>query len=219
MFNDLSTGQLVAVAILPTLLAIVVHEVAHGWVAYRLGDNTAFMMGRLTLNPFKHIDPIGTILVPFILIITVGFAFGWAKPVPIDWRNLQQPKRDIPLVAAAGPASNFLMAIGWGLLTKLASILPSSLSAFAEPLTYMGIWGIWINIILMVFNLMPIPPTDGGRIAISLLPSRMSYSLQKIEPYGMFIIVGLLLTGILWQIIGPAVEIVVTLIQYLTGLH
>lgn len=112
MFAELSTYQLLVIAILPTLFAIVVHEVAHGWVAYRLGDNTAYMMGRLTLNPLKHIDPIGTILVPAILILTVGFAFGWAKPVPISWRNLHHPKRDIALVAAAGPGANLLMAIG-----------------------------------------------------------------------------------------------------------
>jgi len=218
MFEDLSVYQILAIAILPTLFAIALHEVAHGWVAYRLGDSTAYMMGRLTLNPLKHIDPIGTVLVPAILIFTVGFAFGWAKPVPINWRNLKKPKRDIALVAVAGPASNLLMAIAWGLVAKIASLLPESLAVVSEPLLYMGLFGILINTILMVFNLVPIPPTDGGRVATSLLPTPAAIMLEKVEPYGMFIIVGLLLTGILWQIIGPIINLVMFYIQLLTGL-
>jgi Zn-dependent protease len=218
LFSELSTIQLLTIAILPTLFAIVIHEVAHGWVAYRLGDNTAKMMGRLTLNPLKHIDPIGTILVPALMILTVGFAFGWAKPVPIDWRNLHHPKRDMALVAAAGPGSNFLMAIGWGLLAKLASMLSSDMSLISQPLFYMSMFGILINTVLMVLNLVPIPPTDGGRIATSLLPSPLGNALAKVEPFGFFILVGLLITGILWQVIGPAVEMVMLLIQNLTGL-
>jgi Zn-dependent protease len=218
LFSELSTIQLLTIAILPTLFAIVIHEVAHGWVAYRLGDNTAKMMGRLTLNPLKHIDPIGTILVPALMILTVGFAFGWAKPVPIDWRNLHHPKRDMALVAVAGPGSNFLMAIGWGLLAKLASMLSSDMSLISQPLFYMSMFGILINTVLMVLNLVPIPPTDGGRIATSLLPSPLGNALAKVEPFGFFILVGLLITGILWQVIGPAVEMVMLLIQNLTGL-
>lgn len=219
MFAELSTYQLLAIAILPTLFAIVVHEVAHGWVAYRLGDNTAYMMGRLTLNPLKHIDPIGTILVPVLLIYTVGFAFGWARPVPINWRNLHHPKRDIALVAAAGPGANLLMAIGWGLVAKIASMLPSNLASISEPLAYMGIFGILINTVLMVFNLVPIPPTDGGRVATSLLPPRMAHAISRLEPYGMFILLGLLVTGILWRVIGPVIESIMLLIQTLTGLR
>ncbi|MBI1422172.1 MAG: site-2 protease family protein [Gammaproteobacteria bacterium] len=217
MFPELSTLQLVTVAILPTLFAIVIHEVSHGWVAMRLGDRTAYAAGRLTLNPLKHIDPIGTILVPALLIITVGFAFGWAKPVPINWNNLHHPKRDIALVAAAGPVANLLMAIFWALLVKIGTLLPQGF-ILSTPLIYMGLFGILINTVLMVFNLVPIPPTDGGRILTSLLPPRMAYSVSRIEPYGMFILIGLMLTGILWHLIGPVIHAVMTIIRSLTGL-
>lgn len=217
MFSELSTFQLVTIAILPTLFAIVVHEVSHGWVARQLGDNTAYAAGRLTLNPLKHIDPIGTILVPVILILTVHFAFGWARPVPIDWRNLRHPKRDIALVAAAGPGANLVMAIIWALLMKLGTILPHDLF-LRTPLIYMGLFGILINAVLLVFNLVPIPPTDGGRILTSLLPPRMAYRFAKIEPYGMFILVALMLTGVLWQFISPIILGVMVIIQKLVGL-
>ncbi|MEJ2361356.1 MAG: site-2 protease family protein [Gammaproteobacteria bacterium] len=217
MFSELSTIQLLTIAILPTLFAIVVHEVAHGWVARRLGDNTAYAAGRLTLNPIKHIDPIGTILVPLILIFTVHFAFGWAKPVPINWRNLHRPKRDIALVAAAGPGANLVMAILWGILVKIGTLLPQG-SMIGTPLIYMGLFGILINAVLMVFNLVPIPPTDGGRILTSLLPPHMAYKFSKVEPYGMFILVALMLTGVLWRVIGPVIHSVMLLIQTLVGL-
>jgi Zn-dependent protease len=217
MFSELSTIQLLTIAILPTLFAIVVHEVAHGWVARRLGDNTAYAAGRLTLNPIKHIDPIGTILVPLILIFTVHFAFGWAKPVPINWRNLHRPKRDIALVAAAGPGANLVMAIVWGILVKIGTLLPQG-SMIGTPLIYMGLFGILINAVLMVFNLVPIPPTDGGRILTSLLPPQMAYKFSKVEPYGMFILVALMITGVLWRVIGPVIHSVMMLIQTLVGL-
>ena len=213
--NELSTAQLIAVAIIPTLFAIVVHEVAHGWVAFRLGDDTAYQMGRLTLNPLKHIDPIGTILVPLVLILTVGFAFGWAKPVPVNFNRLHNPRRDTALVAVAGPASNLLMAIGWAVIVKLASLLPNNLTALTLPLIYMGMFGMIINAILMAFNLIPIPPTDGGRIAISLLPPRIGYQLSRLEPYGLLIILLLLLSGILWRFLDIVTQIVIQLIRFL----
>lgn len=213
--TELSTVQIVAIAIIPTLFAIVVHEVAHGWVAFRLGDSTAYMMGRLTLNPLKHIDLIGTILVPLVLILTVGFAFGWAKPVPINFHNLHHPRRDTALVAAAGPFANLLMAIAWGLILKLASLVPDSLATLAAPLLYMSIFGIFINAILMVFNLIPIPPTDGGRIATSLLPPALGYQLSRLEPFGLIIILLLLFSGILWRLFDIVNQAIMLLIKFL----
>lgn len=212
---ELNTIQLVAIAVIPTLFAIVVHEVAHGWVAFRLGDSTAYMLGRLSLNPLRHIDPIGTILVPLVLILTVGFAFGWAKPVPVNYHNLHRPRRDSALVAAAGPAANLLMAIAWGVIIKLASLFSGTVTALTLPLIYMGMFGIFVNAILMVFNLIPIPPTDGGRIATSLLPPALGYQLSRLEPYGIFIVLLLLLSGVLWRLFDIINQVIVRLIQIL----
>ncbi len=213
--TELSTIQLITIAIIPLLFAIVVHEVAHGWVARQLGDDTAYLMGRLTLNPLKHIDPVGTILVPLILILTVGFAFGWAKPVPVNFNNLRNRRRDTALVAAAGPFANLLMAIAWTLIAKLASLLPDSIAMLTSPLILMSMFGITINAILMVFNLIPIPPTDGGRIATSLLPPRLGYQLSRVEPYGFFIILALLLSGVIWKLLDIVIQIVMQLIQFI----
>ena len=213
--TELSTIQLITIAIIPLLFAIVVHEVAHGWVARQLGDDTAYLMGRLTLNPLKHIDPIGTILVPLILILTVGFAFGWAKPVPVNFNNLRNRRRDTALVAAAGPFANLLMAIAWALIAKLASLLPDSIAMLTSPLILMSMFGMIINAILMVFNLIPIPPTDGGRIATSLLPPRLGYQLSRVEPYGFLIILALLLSGIIWKLLDIVIQIVMQLIQFI----
>lgn len=218
MFDDINTYQLLAYAVLPTLFAIVVHEVAHGWVAYRLGDRTAYMMGRLTLNPIKHIDPVGTILVPALLVFTLGFAFGWAKPVPINWAYLKNPKRDIALVAIAGPASNLLMAIAWALLVKLSTLLPESFETISTSLRYMGLLGVLVNVLLMVFNLIPIPPTDGGRIAVSLLPDRAAMLLSKLEPFGFLILFALIFSGLLWQFITPLMNFATAFIYTITGL-
>lgn len=216
MFTDqLSTIQLIAIAVIPTLFAIVVHEVAHGWVAWKLGDDTAYMLGRLTLNPLKHIDPIGTVLVPVVLILTVGIAFGWAKPVPVNFQNLRQPRRDTALVAAAGPCANLLMASMWAVMTKLVSLLPDQFAVVTTPLLYMGMFGIFINTILMVFNLIPIPPTDGGRIATSLLPPPLGYQLSRLEPFGLIILLVLLLSGILWRLFDVVNQLVLWLIKLL----
>jgi len=183
--NELSLLEIIAIAALPVLFAIILHEIAHGWVAKQLGDNTASLMGRLSLNPLKHIDPVGTILVPIVLIFTVGVAIGWAKPVPVNWANLHQPKRDMALVAIAGPFSNLLMAIFWGFFLKLITLLPGT--SITQALLYMGQIGIMINVLLMVFNLLPIPPLDGGRVAVGLLPSLWARRLSTIEPFGFFI--------------------------------
>ncbi len=218
MPQHLTTVQLISVAILPLLFAIIVHEVAHGWVAKQCGDRTAELLGRLTLNPIRHIDPVGTLLVPVIMLVTLGFAFGWAKPVPIDYRNLRNPKRDMVLVAAAGPTANLLMALGWGLIAKIAMSLPAGMSFVSEPLTYMGSFGILINVLLMVFNLIPLPPLDGGRVAVGLLPPQMGQSLARLEPYGLIIILVLFATGFLSRLIWPAITLVSTLIEMLVGL-
>ena len=191
---DLSLVQKISIWVVPVILGITVHEVAHGWIARKLGDNTAFMLGRLTLNPLKHIDPMGTILIPgMLLLLQAGFIFGYAKPVPINWKNLKQPKRDMALVAAAGPVANLLMAIGWALLLRLGVVLGDS--GFA--LVYMGVAGISINGILMILNLLPLPPLDGGRVLTGLLPGPIAYKFSRIEPYGFFILIALLVTGVL----------------------
>ncbi len=179
----------------PVLLAITLHEVAHGWAARYLGDPTAASLGRLSLNPIKHIDPIGTVVVPAILFMMSGFLFGWAKPVPVNMQRLNNPKRDMALVAAAGPASNFVMAFMWAIVLKFGFISESEL--LRTILIEMGKVGLSINLILMVLNLIPIPPLDGGRVLSGVLPDNLSQLLARIEPYGMFIIFGLLALGVL----------------------
>jgi Zn-dependent protease len=216
--DHLSLPQLIAVWVLPVLFAITVHEVAHGWVAKQLGDPTAQRLGRLTLNPLKHIDPIGTLLVPGLLLWLGGFVFGWAKPVPVTWENLRRPKRDMAIVAAAGPLSNFAMAILWALLAKLGSVLPEALQSMSLPLAYMGIAGVSINIALMVLNLLPLPPLDGGRVVAGLLPGPWAWQFNRIEPYGFFILLGLLMTGLLSKLLMPGVMLVQHLVFTVTGL-
>ncbi len=212
---EFSLVQKIAVWIVPVLLGITVHEVAHGWIASRLGDKTAFMLGRLTLNPIKHVDPMGTILIPgLLLLMQAGFIFGYAKPVPINWKNLRHPKRDMALVALAGPGSNLLMAIGWALLIRLGL----SLGGAGTALVYMGVAGITINIILMVLNLLPLPPLDGGRVLTGLLPGPWAYRFSRIEPYGFFILIGLLFTGILGAVLWPLITIVMSMVVPVSGL-
>ena len=208
--------QTIALAAIPVLFAITLHEAAHGYVARHFGDMTAYQQGRISLNPMRHIDPVGTILLPLLTLMLGGILFGWAKPVPVNFAALRRPKQDMLWVAIAGPASNLLMAFGWALLYKLAWSFPESY--FAEPLLGMAEWGIKINVILMVLNLLPIPPLDGGRVAVSLLPHRQSYLLSKIEPYGMFILVFLLITSILGWILIPLVNMVYVMISFLFGI-
>jgi len=194
--------------VIPVLLAITLHEAAHGYVARYFGDPTAHLAGRITLNPFRHIDPIGTILVPLgIFLLTMvfgsnGILFGWAKPVPVDFGRLRNPKANMLWVAAAGPFTNLLMALGWAIFFKLAALLPEQ-AAYRVPMLRMADAGIQINAILMFLNLLPIPPLDGGRIAVSLLPDRLAWQYARVEPYGFAILLLMLFTGVLSAILWP----------------
>nr|WP_314901196.1 site-2 protease family protein [uncultured Deefgea sp.] len=210
---ELNTIQMVAVWALPVLFAITAHEAAHAYAAKKLGDPTAFMLGRMTFNPLKHIDPVGTVLLPLICVLLPGgFLFGYAKPVPVDFSRLKNPKRDMRWVAVAGPLANFVMAFFWVLMFSFST---SSLngSSFQLPLALMSQAGIQINVVLMVLNLLPIPPLDGGRIAVSLLPHQQANMLSKVEPYGFFILIGLLVTGLLGTILAPLMAMVMRVIQ------
>ena len=208
--------QTIALAAIPVLFAITLHEAAHGYVARHFGDMTAYQQGRISLNPLRHIDPVGTILFPLLTLWLGGILFGWAKPVPVNFGALRRPKQDMLWVALAGPASNLVMALGWALLYKMAWLFPDSY--FAEPLLGMAEWGIKINVVLMVLNLLPLPPLDGGRVAVSLLPHRQAFQLARIEPYGMFILVFLAITPVLSLILSPLVNLMFKLISFLFGL-
>ncbi len=211
--------QDIAVWALPTLFAITVHEVAHGWVARRLGDPTAEMLGRLTLNPVKHIDPMGTVVIPLVLLVFGGFVFGWAKPVPVAADNLRDPRRDMAFVAAAGPLANLVMALLWALVMKVGVMLGTTqLTWLGTSMVYMGFAGISINLVLMVLNLLPVPPLDGGRVLTGVLPDRMAWQLAKIEPYGFMIVFALLLTGLLGRVLGPIVYGLRSLLMGLFGI-
>ena len=206
---DLTVIQKIVIYALPVIFAITVHEAAHGYAAKHFGDMTAFNAGRITLNPLKHIDPFGTILLPALTIMLGGILFGWAKPVPVDFRRLRNPKKDMLWVAAAGPASNFVMAIFWVLLMKFSVNVPE---AFVLPMTLMAKAGVSINIVLMVLNLLPLPPLDGGRIAVSLLPMRLARPFAQIERYGFIILIVLLFSGALSRILDPLINLVYALI-------
>lgn len=216
--NDLNAVQLFAVAALPVLFAITVHEVAHGWVARRLGDPTAMMLGRLTLNPFKHIDPIGTLLVPAVLLFTGGIIFGWAKPVPVTPRNLRHPEKDMAWVSAAGPISNLLMALIWAGLVKFGLVFGEHFVSFVEPLLLMGQYGIMINLVLAVLNILPIPPLDGSRVLAAFVPGPFAYQMSRFEPYGLIVVAVLLFTGVLSAIMWPFIRMLTHLIATLFGL-
>ena len=191
---------------LPVVFAVVLHEVAHGWVANKLGDDTARWMGRLTLNPIKHIDPIGTILVPILLLVVHSpFLFGYAKPVPINFRKLNRPKQDMVWVALAGPVTNLLLALASAVLLYGMARLPVTMLWLAGPVGAMCQASIIINMVLCIFNLLPLPPLDGGRVAVGLLPGPAAYRLSRLEPYGFIIIVVLLLSGVLQSVIGPPI--------------
>ncbi len=219
----LSTAQIVAAFVLPAVLAITLHEVAHGYAARQLGDRTAEMLGRLTLNPLKHVDPVGTVLVPLALLLAskllIGqpLVFGWAKPVPIGVRNFRNPRRDMSLVAAAGPASNVVMALGWAIVHLAATKLGSDLAWLSGPLRAMAALGVFINIVLAVLNMIPLPPLDGGRVASGLMSPRTAMKFDRIEPYGLLILVGLMVTGVLQQVLLPVIIYVLQAVQSLVG--
>ena len=210
--------QLLSLYAIPAVLAITLHEAAHGYAAKRLGDLTAYQEGRITLNPIKHIDLIGTLVVPAVLLLATGgkIAFGWAKPVPVNFSALRNPKRDMLWVAAAGPGANLAMAIGWALLFKLALTAPENY--FSSPLLEMSKGGILINLVLMVLNLIPVPPLDGGRIAISALPHAMAYNLAKLEPYGLLIIMLLMASGVLSSFMYPILGSIIGVLSFVFGI-
>lgn len=200
---------------LPVLFAVVLHEVAHGRVAYLLGDDTSKMLGRLSLNPLKHIDPVGTVLIPLmLLVLQAPFLFGYAKPVPVNFRKLRSPRRDMILVALAGPLTNLVLALLSTLVLFLVWQLPLEMMWFIDPVSLMCQASIVINIVLCVFNLLPIPPLDGGRVAVGLLPYKQANLLSKVEPYGFFIIIALMISGVLTQAAPFLMGIVHTLISW-----
>ena len=203
----ISTDTLYTIAVwaVPVLLAITLHEAAHGWMANKLGDPTAKSLGRISLNPIRHIDLIGTIVLPITLLVLSGFVIGWAKPVPVDMRYFKKPLLDMAVVALAGPASNFLMACAWAMVLFVGKLMYSPGDTFALYIIEVGDAGILINLILMVLNLLPIPPLDGGRIMAGVLPPHLAVPYMRIEPYGLFVVIFLLVTGILGKILWPMV--------------
>jgi len=215
--------QTILISALPIIFAITIHEAAHGYAARHFGDPTAWQAGRISLNPIRHIDPVGTLLVPGLILVTSYLAsgtamlFGWAKPVPVNFSRLRRPKADMLWVAAAGPAVNLVMALGWGGLLKLAVLMP--LNAYSRPLAEMSVTGINVNLVLMVLNLLPLPPLDGGRIAVSLLPMPMAVKFSQLERWGFPILILLLFTHVLDTILWPVVALFKDLIILLFQLN
>lgn len=221
--RDASMGQLTGIQLfavwaLPILFAITVHEAAHGYIASKFGDDTALSLGRVTFNPIKHIDLMGTIIVPALMLLFTGFVFGWAKPVPINWQKLKNPRVDMALVALAGPFANFLMVFCWAFIAKLGVYLLAQNHEWARAIVYMGIAGININLVLMILNLIPIPPLDGSRVLFSFLPNNVVTKLQSFELIGLFVLVGLLASGLLTPLIIIPTVILKNLVALLFGL-
>jgi Zn-dependent protease len=210
--------QTLTISALPIILAITLHEAAHGYVARHFGDPTAWQMGRVTLNPVKHIDIVGTFIVPALIYWSSQgqFMFGWAKPVPVDFSRLRRPKQDMLWVAAAGPGANLFMALAWALMLKLAIALP--VTDYSLPLAEMARAGIYVNTVLMLLNMLPLPPLDGGRIVVSLLPSRLAVGFAQIERFGFFILIALLFSGILDAILNPLKSLFLFFIKNLFAL-
>jgi Zn-dependent protease len=212
--------QTIVLWAVPVVFAITLHEAAHGYVARMFGDQTAWMLGRVTLNPIKHIDPIGTIAVPGALLAVAAlthsplFLFGWAKPVPVNFGNLRNPKRDMFWVAGAGPAINFVMALLWAILLRFS--LPGG-AGTSDGLMEMANAGVQINLMLMALNLLPILPLDGGRIAVSLLPHSLAVSYSKLEPYGFMLVILLLATGFLGTLMQPLLSVGFRAVRLIVG--
>jgi Zn-dependent protease len=209
--------QAITVYALPVLFGITLHEAAHGYVARMFGDPTAYQAGRVRLNPIRHVDLVGTIIVPLVLLFGTkllgggGLLFGWAKPVPVDWSRLNRPKRDMLWVALAGPASNLLMAILWAVELRLLTGGGAGMSSFWVQ---MAIAGVQINLVLMALNLFPLPPLDGGRIVFSLLPGPLAYKYSRLEPYGLVILLVLMMTGVLWKLLIPLLMLGQTIVTW-----
>ena len=209
---------MVLVYAIPVIFAITLHEAAHGYVAKHFGDKTAWMLGRVSLNPIRHIDPLGTILLPLVTVMLSGFMFGWAKPVPVNFANLRHPKRDMFWVAAAGPVSNLIQAMLWAVVAK-ALMVAGWNSLVAQFWFAVALAGIGWNVVIAVFNLFPVLPLDGGRILASVLPNRISYAYQGTERYGMIILVLLIMTGVLGKLLSPLVYGAVNAIYAIFGLQ
>jgi len=219
LLMELTLIQKIAVWSLPILFAITLHEVAHGWVASLFGDQTARFSGRLSLNPLKHIDPIGTVLLPLLMMAVSNVIFGWAKPVPVDPRNLHHPQRDMVFVAIAGPFANFLMALFWAGIQKIGMLAVLHDNTWlGTPLAYMGSAGVMINIVLLALNLLPLPPLDGAKVLSGFLPRKMAYYFSQMEPYSFFILILLLFSGALFYVMGPIIVFFLDLINYWFGL-
>jgi Zn-dependent protease len=209
--------QKITVYAIPLIFAITLHEAAHAYVAKMFGDNTAYMLGRVTLNPIKHIDPLWTIAIPLLTLLFTPFAFGAAKPVPVNGNALRNPKRDMIFVAAAGPFANLLMMVFWAAVAKIATLM--SPSGPAQFLVMVGVAGVLVNAILMVLNLLPILPLDGGRIVNGMLPAQLSNAYSRIEPYGMFILIGLMVSGALGFVMNPLVDMSMKAVYSMLGLR
>ena len=211
--------QRILIWAIPLIFAVTFHEMAHGWVASLRGDQTAKRLGRLSPNPLRHVDPVGTVLVPAVFfLLHAGFLFGWAKPVPVDWHNLKRPSLDMALVAVAGPAANIVMALIWTMVAKVALVSVALHPWIAQVLFAMGTAGIAVNLMLAIFNLIPIPPLDGSRIVSSLLKPTWAYHYDKIERYSIWILMILLATHILSAILSPILRVALGIVLHLFGL-